>query len=150
MKKIAAVGIWFYSAKTDRHLFLMRNDTKYSGHWGLPGGKVEKGESLLDALMRECEEEMGFMPEYLKLIPIEKFTADDEHFIYNTFYCVVDEEFVPDLNHEHCGYAWINSDIIPRPLHPGFWATLKIDDISKRINSLKDALNITQRNKIPR
>lgn len=142
MKKIDAVGIWFYSANTKRHLFLMRDDIKYSGHWGLPGGKVEKGESLLDALIRECEEEMGFMPDYIKLIPIEKFTANGEKFIYNTFYCIVGDEFTPELNHEHCGYAWIDGSIIPKPLHPGFWATLKIDDISERINSLKTALDI--------
>jgi len=44
--KINAVGIWFYSADTKRHLYLMRNDKKYKGHWGLPGGKVEEGEEI--------------------------------------------------------------------------------------------------------
>ena len=143
MNKIDAVGIWFYAADTKRHLYLMRDDKKYSGHWGLPGGKVEKGESLLQALRRECKEEMGFMPKYLKLIPIEKFTADGETFIYNTFYCIVEKEFTPRLNHEHVGYAWIDSELIPKPLHPGFWATLKVDDIFQRINALKDALDVT-------
>ena len=142
MQKINAVGIFFYAVNTQRHLYLMRDDKKYAEHWGLPGGKVERNESLLQAIRRECTEEMGFMPDYIKLIPIEKFTADGEKFVYNTFYCVVSEEFTPVLNHEHIGYAWIDSDIIPKPLHPGFWATLKIDDIFQRINSLKTALNV--------
>lgn len=136
--KINAVGIWFYSADTKRHLYLMRDDKKYRGHWGLPGGKVEDDESLLEAIERECVEEMSFMPEYVKLIPIEKFTADGEFFSYHTFYCIVEKEFTPTLNHEHIGYAWVDADIIPTPLHPGLWATLKIDDIFKRINTLKD------------
>jgi len=136
--KIDAVGIWFYSMDTKRHLYLMRDDKKYSGHWGLPGGKIEDGESLLDAIERECTEEMGFMPDTVKLIPIEKFTAKGDFFCYHTFYCIVENEFTPTLNHEHIGYAWISSDLIPKPLHPGFWATLKIDDIFKRINTLKD------------
>ncbi len=135
---INAVGVWFLSLNTNRHLYLMRDDKKYHGHWGLPGGKVENNETLLDAIERECKEEMGFMPQYKKLIAIEKFTSPTKHFIYHTFYCIVDDEFVPNLNHEHVGYSWINSDIVPKPLHPGFWATLKIDDILERINIVKE------------
>lgn len=116
----------------------MRDDKKYSGHWGLPGGKIEDNETLLEAIERECKEEMGAMPEYIKLIPIEKFTTDDNFFCYHTFYCIVENEFAPVLNHEHVGYAWVNSGIIPKPLHPGLWATLKIDDVFKRIDTLKD------------
>jgi len=136
--KINAVGVWFYSKATKRHLYLMRNDKKYKGHWSLPGGKVEDGESLLDAITRECEEEMGFMPESIKLVPIEKFTTDGNYFSYHTFYCIVETEFTPELNHEHVGYCWIDSTIIPKPLHPGLWATMRIDDIFERINTLKD------------
>jgi len=134
---INAVGIWFYSADTSRHLFMMRNDKKYKGHWGLPGGKIEENESILEAIERECIEEMSFFPNYVKLIPIEQFTTNDEHFVYHTFYCIVKSEFTPVLNHEHVGYAWIDSGIIPKPLHPGLWETLKIDDIFKRIGTLK-------------
>ena len=140
MKKhtMSAVGVWFYSKKTKRHLYLMRDDKKYHGHWALPGGKVESGEGLLGALERECTEEMGVMPEYVKLIPIEKFTAETGHFCYHTFYCILEDEFIPDLNHEHVGYSWINAGIIPKPLHPGFWATLKVDDIFKRIDTIRE------------
>ena len=63
-----AVGVWFYSAATDRYLYLMRDDAKHPGSWGLPGGKAEAGESLLVAMKRECEEEIGGFPDFVKLI----------------------------------------------------------------------------------
>ena len=58
-----AVGIWFYSFNTDRYLYLMRNDSKNPNTWGLPGGKCETGETLMDTIERECQEELGVMPE---------------------------------------------------------------------------------------
>ena len=54
-----AVGVWFRSSATGRYLYLLRNDTRHPGSWGLPGGKVETGETLLGAMERECIEELG-------------------------------------------------------------------------------------------
>ena len=133
-----AVGVWFFAQKTQRYLYLLRSDVRNPERWGLPGGKVEKNESLLTAIERECTEEMNTMPAYTKLVPIEKFTSPNDTFYYHTFFCLLEDEFKPVLNHEHTGYAWINKGIIPKPLHPGLWATLKIDDIYKRIKTVEE------------
>jgi 8-oxo-dGTP pyrophosphatase MutT (NUDIX family) len=103
----------------------------------LPGGKVEQGESLLDAMQRECKEELGSYPDVIKLIPIEHFTSQDNRFVYHTFFGVLSEEFVPTLNHEHLGYAWVNSGEIPKPLHPGFFATINVDEIKEKIKTIQ-------------
>jgi 8-oxo-dGTP pyrophosphatase MutT (NUDIX family) len=126
---VNAVGIWFYSLETQRYLYLLRNDPRHPGTWGLPGGKIETGETLIDAICRECKEEMGAMPDYLRLIPIEKFTSADEKFIYHTFFCSVQSEFAPTLNDEHIGWAWITAGNWPRPLHPGLWSTVNFEAV---------------------
>jgi 8-oxo-dGTP pyrophosphatase MutT (NUDIX family) len=60
---VNAVGVWFYSVDTQRYLYLLRNDPRHPDTWGLPGGKIEDGETLIQAIVRECTEEMGTMPE---------------------------------------------------------------------------------------
>ena len=59
---LKAVGVWFRSRDTGRYLYLLRNDVKHPGAWGLPGGKIETGETLLGGMERECIEELGFFP----------------------------------------------------------------------------------------
>lgn len=137
---INAVGIWLYSKSTNRYLYLLRNDPKHPGAWGLPGGKVESKESLLDAIQRECQEELGSYPDVVKLIPIEHFTSADNRFVYHTFFGVLEEEFKPKLNNEHVGYAWIKSGEIPKPLHPGFWSTYNVEEIQGKVKTIESSL----------
>jgi 8-oxo-dGTP pyrophosphatase MutT (NUDIX family) len=134
---ITALGVWFFTAKTNRYLYLLRNDEKHPQSWGLPGGKVDENETLLETIERECTEEMGFMPKYTKMVPIEHFTSPNNQFCYHTFFCLIDDEFIPKLNHEHTGYSWIDRGIIPKPLHPGLWATLNVDDIYGKIKTIE-------------
>jgi 8-oxo-dGTP pyrophosphatase MutT (NUDIX family) len=130
---LKAVGVWFRSLDTGRYLYLLRNDAKHPGAWGLPGGKLEGTETLLGGMERECIEELGSFPTYLRLIPLEKFTAPDGVFEYHTWVCVIQSEFTPRLNHEHLGYAWIDAGTFPRPMHPGLWNTVNIDAVQKKI-----------------
>ena len=141
---INAVGIWFYSTATQRYLYLLRNDNKHPGSWGLPGGKMESGETLIQAIYRECQEEMGSMPDYLQLIPVEKFTSADSGFVYHTFFCSVVDEFCPILNEEHVGWAWIDTGHWPKPMHPGLWSTINFDVIRKKINAMELSIQTSQ------
>jgi len=134
---VNAVGVWFYSTSTDRYLYLLRNDPRHPNTWGLPGGKVDGNETLIQAIKRECNEEMGLVPEYEKLIPLEKFTSADGKFVYHTFFCTVANEFIPTLNEEHNGWAWISAGSWPKPLHPGLWSTINFDVVQEKVNSLK-------------
>jgi len=127
-----SAGIFFYCNTTDRFLYLMRNDNNYA--WGVPGGKIEENETLLEGLQRECMEEISFWPQSIKLIPIQKFVNNS--FTYHTFFCAVDNEFIPLLNKEHIGYAWVGANNNPKPLHPGLFSTINFDIVKEKINSL--------------
>ena len=125
-----SAGIFFYSKNTDRYLYLLRNEVK-NPTWSIPGGKVEKNETLFDALRRECNEEINFNISNCKLIPIQQFV--NKEFVYHTFFCEVENEFIPILNNEHCGYAWVDQNYYPKPLHPGLFNTINFDVVKQKI-----------------
>lgn len=137
---IEGVGTFIYSVNTQRYLFLLRHGGKYSGSWGLAGGKVESGEHLLLSLYRELGEELGVDFSETKVIPIEKFTTENNKFTYHTFLIPVLEEFTPTLNDEHRGYCWVKLEDHPRPLHPGVWRTINFDSIIDKIKTLESVL----------
>lgn len=129
-----SAGIFFYSISTNRFLYLLRTDNKNPGNWGIPGGKIEQNEMILEGLERECLEEINYWPANAKLIPIQKFVNNS--FTYHTFFCEVEEEFVPILNEEHCGYAWVGENQYPKPLHPGLFSTFNMDVVQDKLRQL--------------
>ena len=53
------------------------------------------------------------------------------------FFCSVENEFVPKLNDEHVGYAWIDSGTWPKPMHPGLWSTINFDAVKYKIETME-------------
>ena len=134
-------GALVYARTTNRYLFLLRTKHRSAGHWGIPGGKIEFGETVIQGLVREIKEEIGVDFAKKKFIPLETFTADNRKFIYYTFLVDCDKEFVPELNEEHRGYCWVELDDYPKPLHPGLWRSFNFDIVKKKIRTLEAILN---------
>jgi 8-oxo-dGTP pyrophosphatase MutT (NUDIX family) len=125
MEQIICSGALFYSLNTQRFLFLHRTQSKQSNVWGLVGGTNEDKEIPYKALLREVEEELGSVPKIIKSIPLETFVSNDDKFQFHTYLCVVNDEFLPVLNEEHNGYAWVSFKEWPKPLHMGLRNTLQ-------------------------
>lgn len=119
-----AAGILFVAPDGDV-LLLRRSsaEANYAGHWALPGGNAEEGETPETAADREAKEEMGTAPAGGRKLLDQRITPTGMAF--HTFAQPVEEKFAPKLNGEHSGYAWAPLDQLPQPLHPGVAATLK-------------------------
>jgi phosphatase NudJ len=57
----APIPTWYFALVVVRrgHRFLLTREKKYGSTWSIPGGRVEPGETLADAAIREVLEETG-------------------------------------------------------------------------------------------
>jgi 8-oxo-dGTP pyrophosphatase MutT (NUDIX family) len=141
INQVICSGGLFLARDTKRFLFLLRTQGKTAGTWGLVGGKKEPSDiTPVDVLHREIEEEIGKAPTINKIVPLELFISNDQHFQYNTYVLLVDSEFIPVLNNEHSGYAWCDINAWPKPLHQGVRNSFNNKIIRAKLELLIDLL----------
>jgi 8-oxo-dGTP pyrophosphatase MutT (NUDIX family) len=141
MTDIICSGGLFFAKDTKRFLFLLRNQGRTAGTWGIVGGKKEPEDlTAYAALEREIKEEVGTLPKIKKVVPLELFTSEDQRFYFNTYMLVVDKEFIPVLNDEHVGYAWCALNQWPKPLHQGVKRSLSNKTNRTKIELLIDII----------
>lgn len=139
---ITCSGALFYTLDTNRFLFLHRAHGKRKDVWGLVGGTNEGVETPWEGLKREIAEELGFLPEIKKTLPLESFISSDNRFYFHTYLCVVKEEFIPKLNNEHNGYAWCSFTKWPKPLHHGLRNTLQSKINLNKLETVFQTINL--------
>ncbi|MEU8247273.1 NUDIX hydrolase [Nonomuraea sp. NPDC048916] len=70
----------------DGRILLLDQDTDSGRSWSLPGGKIEPGEPIGDALVREMREETGIDVEVGRLLYVcDHLPGDGIHVIHMTF-----------------------------------------------------------------
>jgi len=95
---------------TEGKLFLMQSH-KWKGKYVLPGGHIELGERMLDALKREVKEETNLDIYDIEFVCLQEFVYDDRfwqhrHFIFFDYACQTDSTDV-QLNSEAQAYVWV-------------------------------------------
>ena len=144
-EEIVCSGALFYSLSSKRFLLLHRTQSKQKNVWGLVGGTNGKNESPWPALQREITEEIGQTPEIVKTIPLEKFVSTDAKFQFHTYLCVIKDEFIPQLNEEHDGFAWVSFGKWPKPLHMGLRNTLQNKTNQTKLKTVFDLITLLEK-----
>lgn len=140
--KIVCSGALFYAKTTKRFLLLQKARGKNSGTWGLVGGTNLINENPWQGLMREVDEEIGFVPDILKTIPLETFVSNDKVFNFHTYLCVIDCEFIPLLSDEHMAWGWAVLDNAPKPLHQGLKNSFSNKIIKTKLQTIFDIIDL--------
>jgi 8-oxo-dGTP diphosphatase len=84
-----SVGVGGVVVHEGRVLLIKRGKEPLRGRWVVPGGTLELGESLEQALVREMEEETGVRVKPLEVLTVfDRIDRDGEHVRYH--YVIVD------------------------------------------------------------
>lgn len=103
-----AAGILIRRTDTGMFLLVLRSaDVMDPGILGIPGGRIETGETEEDAAFSETEEELGLIPD-VKIVDRDVYQSGD--FTYVTFLAdMLGEDaqgWVPTLNWENDAWLW--------------------------------------------
>lgn len=104
-----------FLVKEGQILLAMKKRGFGAGKWNGVGGKIEAGESIEDALVRECQEEIGVTPKSWKPVAELDFVQDsttDPWHMYVYAYISYDWEGEPGES-EEMKPEWFNISDIP-------------------------------------
>ena len=117
-RKIVDVAVGVLMAPDGRFLLTSRPSGKvYAGYWEFPGGKLEPGESVEQALRRELHEELGL--DIGAALPWRVEMVDYPHALVRLHFCKVFEWSGALQMREDQSCSWEKLPVSVQPVLPG-------------------------------
>lgn len=91
-------------------LLVRRGHGPAAGEWSVPGGRVEWGETLAEAVIREVEEETGLECVCGELVGWVERILDEHHFVILDFVATVLEHGRPVAGDDAAEVRWVPLD----------------------------------------
>jgi 8-oxo-dGTP diphosphatase len=95
-----------------RLLLISRGRAPGAGLWSVPGGRVEAGETLAGAVVRELAEETGVAGFCEDLVGIAERIDDEHHFVILDFRVSVLEASAPTAGDDAVEAEWVPLDAV--------------------------------------
>lgn len=115
----ARVAAYVIFRKNNKVAFVLRSNTGWmDGHWGLPSGKVDEGETYKQAAVREAKEEVGVdvLEEDLRYVHTAHRHAEDDW--VDVYFEVLKwkGELVNNEPYIHSELGWFEVDKLPKKI----------------------------------
>ena len=91
----------------DELLMIRRGHGPAAGEWSIPGGRVETGELLAEAVVREVAEETGIEVVCGPLVGWVERITDDGHFVILDFHATMLERREPAAGDDATEARWV-------------------------------------------
>jgi 8-oxo-dGTP diphosphatase len=91
----------------DELLVIRRGHGPGAGEWSVPGGRVEAGETLAEAVVREVAEETGLEAVCGELVGFVERIHDDRHFVILDFRATVLQGDQPRAGDDAIEARWV-------------------------------------------
>ena len=102
------VGVGAVVVDHDRLLLVRRGRGPAQGDWSVPGGRVELGESLAEAVTRELREETGLDGVCGPLLGWAERIEDDGHYVLLDFEVTLVSHDDPVAGDDAAEVAWVD------------------------------------------